>query len=197
MKKIMLMLLAIVAFSACQQQTPEEKAKSMAEDIIKKHIEVPESYDLLKFSVDTAYAPIETPEVLAKLKQIVDLNDEVTAANEEMQKKYEAYQLANSLSSRSSFGSFQNNKHTQEYKEALAKYEQLAEKLQASRDEIQALQEQPQEPIGLKIRVSYGSTLMDGTPKLHSCYILTNYNISKALATYHDADTRRMSDFLN
>ena len=71
MKKSFIFILCAVLFTCCTK-TPEQKAEALIKDSVVKHLYVPDSYQPVETQLDSAFAPLQTPEFI---KAVLDLYD--------------------------------------------------------------------------------------------------------------------------
>lgn len=83
MKRVLLGAALVVLFVSCAK-SPEEKAKSLIEDDIKKVLYHPESYDPAETLVDSAFAPFDDPVFYEKTLRLCKLGMAIDRCDENM-----------------------------------------------------------------------------------------------------------------
>lgn len=184
-------LLILVAFSflvSCHEQTPLEKGTALATDYVKKHLYYPDSYEMVECVVDTAYAPMETPETLEALLSFSDKYKELKDLEFDLKSKERSYELYKSSYNdlrkyglSDSFSEYQYKEAKEEFEKVQQKYDKIVEQLQEMALSFQNLQEQEPIPNGWKIVHSYKAKTNGGMVRTSGTYLLANQEMSDVI----------------
>lgn len=98
MKKLLslaiVLLLVSMAFSSCSM-SKEEKARKLSEEKIKETLADPESFDMVTFEMDSAYAPFDDPQFYELTIQLLNSKQMLDAAKEDKNNAELEYALFN------------------------------------------------------------------------------------------------------
>ena len=187
MKRIIIPIFAMCAILvSCQSPTQQERAEAFAAEIIKKQLYFPDSYQPIECYVDTAFAPLETPEVFEKLKKAASIYEKMNDAEKDMKRKEDRYEMYKSFGSYSSYNVYQTKEAKAEFEKAQAQYSSLFEQLQSLGQELADLNEQPKKPYGLKIAQTYKAQTNGGQTISSAVLLLVDFNMKTVLAAYDE-----------
>lgn len=187
MKRIIIPIFAMCAILvSCQSPTLQERAESFAAETIKKQLYFPDSYQPIECYVDTAFAPLETPEVFEKLKKTASIYEKLNDAEKDMKRKEDRYEMYKSFGSYSSYNVYQTKEAKAEFEKAQAQYSSLFEQLQSLGQELADLNEQPKKPYGLKIAQTYKAQTNGGQTISSAVLLLVDFNMKTVLAAYDE-----------
>lgn len=193
MKRFLTPLFALFAFlMSCQSPTLQERAESFAAECIKKQLYFPDSYQPIECYVDTAFAPLETPEVFEKLKKTASIYEKLNDAEKDMKRKEDRYEMYKSFSSHSSYNVYQTKEAKAEFEKAQTLYSSLLEQLQSLGQEIADLNDQPKKPYGLKIAQTYKAQTNGGQTVSSAALLLVDFDMKKVLAAYDEEDIEKV-----
>lgn len=138
MKKSSIFILCAVLFTCCAK-TPEQKAEALIKDSVVKHLYVPDSYQPVKTQLDSAFAPLQTPEFI---KAVLDLYDMAKDCD------YKKNKIKDAKFEMSLWDEPDRSEYAKEqYKEAKEKYDEL----QASYDKLMSRMEKKRKWIKNKM----------------------------------------------
>lgn len=127
MKKVFFLCLTIVALAACTQ-TPEDKAKAMIKEGVKRMLFKPESYDAVSTSIDSVFTPYGAPTFYEQTLKVYKLAEEIQSLKNEAKRKKSSMAL-HSDPYQTAYGRNAYNEAKEEYDEAIAKQEKLEKKV--------------------------------------------------------------------
>lgn len=189
MKRFLTPLFALCAILvSCQSPTQQERAETFAADYIKKQLFFPDSYQPIECYVDTAFAPLETPEVFEKLKKLASIYEKMEDAEKDMKRKEDHYEMYKSFGSYSSYNVYQTKEAKAEFDKAQTLYSSLFNKFKSLGEEIADLNEQPKKPYGLKIAQTYKAQTNGGQTVSSAVLLLVDYDMKKVLAAYGEEE---------
>ena len=189
MKRFLTPLFALCAILvSCQSPTQQERAEAFAADYIKKQLFFPDSYQPIECYVDTAFAPLETPEVFEKLKKLASIYEKMEDAEKDMKRKEDHYEMYKSFGSYSSYNVYQTKEAKAEFDKAQTLYSSLFDQFKSLGEEIADLNEQPKKPYGLKIAQTYKAQTNGGQTVSSAVLILVDYDMKKVQAAYGEEE---------
>ena len=189
MKRLLTPFFALcVILVSCQSPTLQEQAEVFAAESIKKQLYFPDSYQPIKCKVDTAFAPIETPEVFEKLKKAAIIYEKLEDAEKDMKRKEDRYEMYKSFGSYSSYNVYQTKEAKAEFEKAQTQYSSLLEQFQSIVLEMADLNEQPKKPFGLKIVQAYNAQTNGGQTVSSVVLLLVDFDMKNVLAAYQEED---------
>lgn len=189
MKRFLTPLFALCAILvSCQSPTQQERAEAFAADYIKKQLFFPDSYQPIECYVDTAFAPLETPEVFEKLKKLASIYEKMEDAEKDMKRKEDHYEMYKSFGSYSSYNVYQTKEAKAEFEKAQAQYSSLLEQFQSLGQELADLNDQSKNPYGLKIAQTYKAQTNGGQTVSSVVLLLVDFNMKTVLAAYGEED---------
>ena len=83
MKQIIYVLVAVFMLTACSQ-SKEKKAEALIKKEMKKSLYKPETYVPVETKVDSAFAPMDSPEVFEMLFQLQESSQEISGLNSKL-----------------------------------------------------------------------------------------------------------------
>ena len=189
MKRFLTPLFALCAILvSCQSPTQQERAEAFAADYIKKQLFFPDSYQPIECYVDTAFAPLETPEVFEKLKKLASIYEKMEDAEKDMKRKEDHYEMYKSFGSYSSYNVYQTKEAKAEFEKAQAQYSSLLEQFKSLGQELADLNDQSKNPYGLKIAQTYKAQTNGGQTVSSVVLLLVDFNMKTVLAAYGEED---------
>lgn len=178
MKKLFLLLgvfASITLMLASCSKSPEQKAKDLAREEIKKHLYFPESYDPADVKIDSAFAPYDSPEFMELTSDLIKLSNEVSEAQEEIKRKKSSISIW--TSPYDSFSRNQLNEAKAELAEAQAKEKKAMEQAQKLGNKMKNMMDKKPEFIGFKAVVSYRAKNNKGDVLMDNVFAIFDKNI--------------------
>lgn len=189
MKKLfVLFVILTMAFASCQ--TPQKKGEKFAESYVKSSLYIPESYENIATTVDTAYySPVLDPEVLALAGKIVkgekdlrDLEYSLKSAKRKVSLWSNPY---------SSYARNELEEARQEYATASADFQAAEEQVKSLTDELKAaIQSAPERHVvGWLIQTRYRAETNAGDKLIKEALIVVSDDFSQVLFAADSEDS--------
>lgn len=182
MKRVLLGAALVVLFVSCAK-SPEEKAKSLIEDDIKKVLYHPESYDPAETLVDSAFAPFDDPVFYEKTLRLCKLGMAIDRCNENMKDAKSSMSIWS--------GPYQSAFGRNSYQEAKDKYdnnaqEKINEEIKAKKlgNELKGMIDKGRKFIGFKVQHSYRANTNSGQTVFGKKLYLFDENMERIIASY-------------
>ena len=182
MKKTIYFLVASLLFAACGQ-SPEEKAKKLVEESVKKSLYHPESYEPVEVILDSAFAPKDDPEVYEKAVKLCKLSKSGQEYEDNMKRAKSSMAIWS--------GPYMSSYSRNEYNEAKEKFDFYNDKVEETRSKIEKiykdivkLAEPGRRFIGFKVSHKFRAKNNNGDVLMGSYIYLVDKNITEILAEY-------------
>lgn len=186
MKKTIYFLVASLLFAACGQ-SPEEKAKKLVEESVKKSLYHPESYEPVEVILDSAFAPKDDPEVYEKAVKLCKLSKSGQEYEDNMKRAKSSMAIWS--------GPYMSSYSRNEYNEAKEKFdyysgkvEENTAKIQKIFNEIIKLCEPGRRFIGFKVSHKFRAKNNNGDVLMGNYVYLVDESLTNILAEY-DTDS--------
>lgn len=164
MKKYFILLPIALFFISCSQ-SQEDKANAVIKAELRKSLYLPDSYKPIDTKVDSAFAPLDSPELFEKLDEFGKIAREVSELDSEIKSAKSSMSIW-SGSDRSAFARNEYNEAKEKYDKANEKIITLQEKGRTKLKELYEIMSQNRKFIGYRITHNYradnnaGSTLI-------------------------------------
>lgn len=164
MKKYFILLPIALFFISCSQ-SQEDKANAIIKAELRKSLYLPDSYKPIDTKVDSAFAPLDSPELFEKLDEFGKIAREVSELDSEIKSARSSMSIW-SGSDRSAFARNEYNEAKEKYDKANEKIITLQEKGRTKLKELYEIMSQNRKFIGYRITHNYradnnaGSTLI-------------------------------------
>ncbi len=187
------LFVALIVFSSCSK-SPEEKAKVLAENEIKKTLNFPDSYSLADIKTDSAFAPYDSPEFIDLCKKLAEIAKELDKVKIEI----ELAKTAASIWSDpyTTFSRNENSKANESLSEALDKEKQLNAKGKEITDKMKRMSTKKPEFIGYKSDVSYRAKDNGDIVLMSKAFLLFDKDVEKVKYICQDVDYNNYKGFL-
>ncbi len=185
MKKLYLLLItAILILPVSCIKSQMDKTNELIETHIQKMLVIPESYDPVETILDSAYAPYDSPELLA-------LTYKVSQMGIELQNLKDKAKIAKSFMSIWEEDPYSSSFAQNEYQESKAEYEQIVEqqkevekRLTKAGEEMKELLQKEPEFIGYKATHRYRAKNNAGQVLIGDQFYIFNKDLTEILASY-------------
>jgi hypothetical protein len=161
-----------------------DKTNELIETHIQKMLVIPESYDPVETILDSAYAPYDSPELLA-------LTYKVSQMGIELQNLKDKAKIAKSFMSIWEEDPYSSSFAQNEYQESKAEYEQIVEqqkevekRLTKAGEEMKELLQKEPEFIGYKATHRYRAKNNAGQVLIGDQFYIFNKDLTEILASY-------------
>lgn len=154
------MIVSFVCLLASCSKSPEQKVKDLVGAEIKKHLYIPESYDLADVKIDSAFAPYDNPEFIELTQELVKKGQEVEEAETDI--KHAKSSISIWENPFSSYSRNSLNEAREDLKTAQAKEEKAISEAKKLGKKIKKQMDKSPEFIGYKAYVSYRAKNNDG-----------------------------------
>lgn len=183
MKKLLFLIVALVSLSSCSKSN-EEKANILIKTELRKSLFLPETYKPVETKVDSAFAPLDNPDLYQKLAEVAEFNAQYEALTQEINEAKRSIAIWG--------GPYQTDFGRQEVAEAKVKKENAEaqqEKVRAKAlkaiEETQVLLKQPKKFVGFKAYHNYRANNNGGQTLIGETIFLIDPNFEKVLFHCH------------
>ena len=182
MKHLSLLFLAIVILSSCSQST-EEKANSLIKDEMNKTLVKIKTYEPVETKIDSAYSPLDAPEFLKTLKEIVNESQEAEGLSREVELAKTSMAIYGgpypSELSRNEY-----RKHKEEYERYSAKLDELKNRLKKKGESLVPLFKKEPSFIGYRVVHKFRYENEEGQTTFGNMLFIIDKDLKSILASY-------------
>lgn len=193
MKQIIYVLVAVFMLTACSQ-SKEKKAEALIKKEMKKSLYKPETYVPVETKVDSAFAPMDSPEVFEMLFQLQESSQEISGLNS----KLKSAMLSMSINSypyyQSAYDKYKYEEAKQEYDKASASLKKQQEKMEDLYARITSFAQQNKGFIGYKVYHSYRADNNAGNTLVGYCMFYLDSKMEKVLYRLSEDDASKLTD---
>ena len=168
-------IVSFVCLLASCSKSPEQKVKDLVGTEIKKHLYIPESYDLADVKVDSAFAPYDNPEFIELTQELVKKGHEVEEAETDIKDAESSISIW--ADPYSSFSRNSLNEARADLKKAQAKEEKSISEAKKLGEKMKKQMDKSPEFIGYKASVSYRAKNNDGDILMSEVFVVFDKNI--------------------
>lgn len=186
MKRIVLIGFVTLAFIGCTL-SPEKKATSLVEKVVKNSLYHPDSYDPIETVIDSAFAPFDDPEFYNKTLELSELSANIEQYNREMTDAKTSMALWNS--------SYGNAYMKAKYQEAEAEYDMCAKQIEVIQQKAEKLAaelwtqyNEGKQFIGWKATHNYRANNNAGQTLIGEGVFILDHDMTEILAGYNTDD---------
>ena len=184
MKRV-LIILSVILFFSCSK-SPEDKANVLIKEYISKYLYIPDSYDPVETTIDSAFSPNDDPVIYDAIMDAYELAEELEKINQEIESAKSSMALWSDAYSEYSRHNY--NKAKQEYEEYSQMKEKLEEKydlMEKNNEELgEKLEKQGKKFIGFKAIHTYRAKNRKGDIVFGKHYFLFDEDMKNIIATY-------------
>lgn len=186
MKKVFLLCLTFVVMAACTQ-TPEDKAKDMIKEGVKRMLYKPESYDAVSTSIDSVFTPYGAPAFYEQTLKVYKLAEEIRSLKNGAKEKKSSMAL-HSGPYQTAYGRNAYNEAKEEYDEIMAKQEKLEKKVHKMVDGMKAQIKAERQFVGFWAYHRYRAKNNAGETSFGEVVFLFNKDLSQIVYAYDPDD---------
>lgn len=186
MKRIIIAVIAASAFLVSCQKSNEEKAEELIKVSMNKTLLHPESYEAVETVLDSAFAPLDSPEFFNKIMKVVHCVDDMSKVGEEINEAQTSMSLWSICSTALARNEYRKAKA--KYEAACAKKEELEKKSMRLAEKLKPdLQNKPTF-IGFKARHKYRANTNAGNTVFGEMKFVFDKELTKVIAEYDMQD---------
>lgn len=182
MKRVLLGGLLVMLVVSCGK-SPEDKAKALIEEEIKKVLYHSETYDPVETLVDSAFTPFDDPEFFNKTIQLCRLEMSIDECDRNMKSAKSSMSIFSEL--------YQSAFVRNEYQEAKNEYDENAHKKKSAEiqvkklaDELKSILSKEKQFIGFKARHRFRANNNVGQTIFGEMMYLFDKNMNQIVASY-------------
>lgn len=140
MKKLILLFAICLLTATSCNNSPESKAEALIKEEMPKNLIKPKSYDPIEIKVDSAFAPLDNPELFKQLEKSFEISKQIDDCKNEIEMTQMDISSAKSSMAlySGSYSAFERN----EYQEAKDEYDKNSSQLEYSMNSMKGLAEQ-------------------------------------------------------
>lgn len=183
--------IVICIVSSCSK-SPEEKIKDLVSVEIKKNLYIPDSYDLADIKVDSAFIPLDSPELFEYINQFAEIDEEYTKTENAIQEANR--DLAIWDDPFSAFAKQRKNEAKKDLKEAEDNREELSKAGSECLKKIKSIIKQKPQFFGFKAIVSYRAKNNAGNILMDNIFALTDQKAEKLVYMCSMDDYKKMEE---
>lgn len=188
------MIVSFVCLLASCSKSPEQKVKDLVGAEIKKHLYIPESYDLADVKIDSAFAPYDNPEFIELTQELVKKRQEVEDAETDI--KYAKSSISIWGNPFSSYSRNSLNEAREDLKTAQAKEEKAISEAKKLGKKIKKQMDNSPEFIGYKAYVSYRAKNNNGDILMSEVFAVFDKNIENITYIIEGKDYEQYQEVL-
>lgn len=186
MKNLLFLCMTALVF-ACTK-SPEERAKDMIQEGVKRMLYNPKSYDAVSLSIDSAFTPYGSPEFYEQTLKVYELGTEINNLKK-IEKNSKSSMALHSGPYQSSYGKNAYNEAKEKYDETVAKREKLEKKVNKMVNELKEQIEAEQQFIGFWAFHRYRAKNNAGTTQFGEIVFLFNKELNQIVDVYDPSES--------
>ena len=187
-------IVSFVCLLASCSKSPEQKVKDLVGAEIKKHLYIPESYDLADVKIDSAFAPYDNPEFIELTQELVKKGQEVEEAETDI--KHAKSSISIWENPFSSYSRNSLNEAREDLKTAQAKEEKAISEAKKLGKKIKKQMDKSPEFIGYKAYVSYRAKNNYGDILMSEVFAVFDKNIENITYIIEGKDYEQYQEVL-
>lgn len=186
MKNLLFLCMTALVF-ACTK-SPEERAKDMIQESVKRILYNPESYDAVSLSIDSAFTPYGSPDFYKQTLKVYELGTEIRSLRNIEREKKSSMEW-HSGPYQSSYDKKTYNEAKEEYDETVAKREKLEKKVNKMVNELKEQIKAEQQFIGFWAYHCYRAKNNAGATQFGEIVFLFNKELNQIVDVYDPSES--------
>ena len=172
------LIASFICILASCSKSPEQKVKDLVGNEIKKHLYIPESYDLADVKIDSAFAPYDDPKFIELVKDLLTKTQEVEdAENAVKEAKSSVSRWSDHPFPYDSYSRNSLNEARSDLKEAQTKEEKAMSAARKLGDKMKEQMDKSPKFIGFKASILYRAKNNYGNIVMESVFAVFDENI--------------------
>ena len=168
---------SFICILASCSKSPEQKVKDLVENEIKKHLYIPESYDLADVKIDSAFAPYDDPKFIELVKDLLTKTQEVEDAENAVKRAKSSVSRWSDHPFPDSYSRNSLNEARSDLKEAQTKEEKAMSAARKLGDKMKEQMDKSPKFIGFKASILYRAKNNYGNIVMESVFAVFDENI--------------------
>ena len=179
MKKLLFLVIGIVTLASCSK-SPEDKANALIKEELNKVLYHAETYDPVETVLDSAFYPLDSPELFEQIEVITKLSLDL----EEQQNEAKSAKSSMAIWDhpyQSAFARNQYNENKEKYEKASEKVEKLMGEIAPKMLQLSAMLDEKPRFIGYKALHSYRAQNNGGNVNFGHSFFLFDPKLEKVI----------------
>ena len=182
MRHFSFICLALLVLCSCSQST-EDKVNSLIKDEMNKTLVKIKTYEPVETKIDSAYTPLDAPEFLNTLKEIVNEAQEAEVLTREVELAKTSMAIYGGPYS-TALSRNEYRKHKEEYERYSAKLEELKNRVQKKGESLVPLFKKQSSFIGYRVVHKFRYENEEGQTTFGNMLFIIDEDIKTILASY-------------
>lgn len=182
MKHLSLICLAFLVLCSCAQST-EDKVNSLIKNEMNRTLVKIKTYEPVETKIDSAFTPLDAPEFLKTLKEIVNLAQEAESINRLAEHAKTSMSIFSGPYS-SSFTQNEYRKHKEEYEKYSAQLKESQERIKKMGESLMPLFKKEPSYIGYRVEHKFRYENEGGLTTFGNMLFIIDKDLKTILASY-------------
>lgn len=192
MKKVCISILLMIFLLVSCGNSPTDKAEALIEEDMVKNLYIPDSYESVETKVDSAFAPLDSPELYYQISELLEMDDKTQEYENKVKHAKSSIAIWGNP-----YDAFSRNRHEEskaEYKEYMEKLNAIQKRIMKTADNIRKIVRQEPRFIGYKAVHRYRAKNNAGQVLMGNQLYILNGDLTKIIASY-DMESREYTVF--